>query len=362
MQPQYTLLDIRPDYRQFIITDLSMELVTLVMLAMLIVQYIRRKHHGFELTLFFQMCLVDLLMVVFSIPFDIAPLFLRFNEDNLFTVLYLFFSVSYMLDQILSITLITVWLIYMEFTLHQSQDLIKRRYRIFMVPYVIAVVVMLISIPGTYLLALRFGFGMILEYDIFITFAVISYAIFLFYTITAYIILYREKKRNRIPAYIRLTPTTLCMVAGFTLNLLKPDYPFLSLFFALGLMFADFYMYRRLRNVDPKTGFYNRRYLSVLIRLAKKYTLKGATIIRFRTQRGGDVLAAILKTWEPDLSKTIILEEGQFLLMSEPVKDPIAERFITLFTDAAKKEGILVEADYETDRESPIDLLLQKYG
>ena len=35
--------------------------------------------------------------------------------------------------------------------------------------------------------------------------------------------------------------------------------------YAVGLMFADYYMFRRLSYMDPDTGFFNERYLEVLL-------------------------------------------------------------------------------------------------
>ena len=80
------------------------------------------------------------------------------------------------------------------------------------------------------------------------------------------------------------------MIVGFTVNLLLSasdlaEYAILPLFFALGLLFADYHMYKRLNDIDPDTGFYNTRYLSTLITYAKKKKLTGATVIRLKTSR-----------------------------------------------------------------------------
>lgn len=153
-----------------------------------------------------------------------------------------------------------------------------------------------------------------------------------------------------------------CIVAGCITHMFYSDYPVLPLFFAPGLLFADYYMYRRLNNIDPKTGLFNRGYLQVLISLSKKQQLKGATVIRFQVQRGSEVMISILKAWKPEECKLIAMGDGLFLLVSGPVKDFIVERFISLITEQAKNEGLPVEADYETDREGAMDALLEKYA
>lgn len=193
-------------------------------------------------------------------------------------------------------------------------------------------------------------------------FVIISHIVLMFYIIAAYVILYREKKRNRLPAYIRMTPTSLCMIAGFAVNLLLiEDRPVLPICFALGLLFADYYMYRRLRYIDPETGFFNQDYLPALIVTAKGKQLTGATVIRLKTEHENDVMTEILKSWEPDECKTISMGDGLFLLVSNALADSISNRFLSLVTKHAKNEGIPVDADYATDREGSTAELLKKY-
>ncbi len=353
-------MEIVPGYGHTVTNDLILEIAALVILILLIVQYVRRKHHAFELSLFFQMCLTDLLMVICFMAFDIFPLFETFDENYVLKLLLICYVLSWIINRIFSVALSAQWLLYVEYTLHQSRDLIRRRYPAVMIPFFAAVVMMIINIPVGLWHGLHMDAPPILTF-IHYALQTLSYVVLVFYIIAAYIILYLEKKRNRIPAFIRLTPTTLCMIAGFIADLFLTDYPVLPLFFALGLMFADYYLYRRLQNIDPKTGFFNRKYLSALITFAKKKQLKGATVFRFKTQRGSGVIEAILKFWVPEQCKIITMGDGLYLMVSGAVKDSVSERFISLVTEEAKNKGIPMDSGYETDREKPMDELLSKY-
>lgn len=87
----------------------------------------------------------------------------------------------------------------------------------------------------------------------------------------------------------------------------------------------------------------------------------GATVFRFKVQRGSDVLSSILKIWAPDQCKTIAMGDGEFLMISGPVKDSLSERFIELLTEQVKNRGIPMEATYETDYDSAMDAIISRY-
>lgn len=354
-------LEAFPEYRQFMAYNLILEIAALPILILLIIQFIRRKHRAFELTLFFQMCLCDMLMVFFFMILNIAPIFYTVGDNIDVFFVFIVYGIPRIFDMIFTVTLLAQWLIYVEYTLHQSRDRIRRRYPAVFAVFVAAALLLLINIAT--LLWRNAPFDRFVVYTVISAFTQI--VLFLF-VIAAYVILYREKKRNRVPAYIRLTPTTLCMIAGFATKLLLgntfiSDYSFLPLFYALGLLFADYYMYRRLSTIDPKTGLYNRSYLSALIAFAKKKKLRGATVVLFRAPRANDLMAQIIKSWEPDLSKTINMGDGRFLLISEPARNNVVERFIFLISEQLKSEGIPVDASFETDRDAPLDEILRKY-
>ncbi len=111
--------------------------------------------------------------------------------------------------------------------------------------------------------------------------------IWCFYVFGSYYVLYNEKKRKLIPQYIKLTPTVISIVTGliiasFTYYLMD------GLGYAIGLLFADYYMFRRLSYIDPETGFFNEKYIAVLEKEAKKQNIHYEPEIQIQTIR---------KTW-----------------------------------------------------------------
>ena len=358
METEYSFLDLFPGYLQSMTIDLIIDSITILIIVLLMVQYFRRKHRGYELTIFFRMCVMNMIMVVTSVVFDVFPVFSTVNENSLLFISTMRFIVSWLANKLFSIVILIQWLLYVEFTLHKSKDLIRRRYPFVMIPFIVSVVMYFASIPMV--LWENSPFDVYLLQQII---SIVTEVIQLLYIIFAYIILYIEKKRSKIPAYIRLTPTAVCMILGFIAHRFITNLPVFPLFFAIALLFTDFYMYRRLRNIDPKTGLFNKKYIPVLIRLSKKHNLLRTSIIRFNVPAdNSDKMASILKQWAPEQSKTITLENGTFLLVSEALHDSLAERFIYLISEHAKKEGIEVDSGFETTRDATMDVLLQKYA
>ena len=358
---QKPFLDLFPYYKQELTINLILEFTTLLILSLLIIQFIRRKHRTFELTLFFQMCLCDVFMVIFAMALDIYPVFLTFDDYIPDSTLIMIFIVPPIVDRIFTIALLVQWLVYVEYALHQSRELINRRCAAAFWVFAAAALAQLISIFTFFLTDDPEKVQLV--YNII---SIISGIILISFIIATYVKFYREKKRNRIPTYIRLTPTTLCVIAGFSVKLFLSatyiaEFEILPLSFAVGLLLADYYMYKRLRNIDPDTGFYNRRYLSTLIDHTKKNELKNATVISFKTSHIDENTAALLKSWERGVCKTIKTGDDQYLLISEPVNDIDSDHFISLVTDHFENENIPMKTIYNPNRDARLDELLKKY-
>ena len=355
-----SVFDIIPDYRKMLLIDFSLEGAALLILILLMVQYARRKHRTLELSLFFRMCLCNLFMVLSFAAFDIVPVVFPFNPDTFYYFLSIWNVLLWILLRIFSVTLFAQWLVFVEYTLHQSRDLLYRRYKPAMTVFITAIVMLLLCFPVALYVSLG-GEDTWVWLIVYYALSIVPYIFMICFIVASYVVLYRERKYNRIPAYIRLTPTTLCVIAGFVADMLLGAYALLPIFFALGLLFADYFMYRRLNKIDPKTGFFNKHYLPELIRFAKKNQLTGATVLRLQAEREDEVVEALIKAWSPQQSKVISMGGGLFLLVSEAVKDSLAERFLSLLTEQAGIQGVAVEGDYETDPEAPMDTFLTKY-
>jgi hypothetical protein len=243
---------------------------------------------------------------------------------------------------VIPLVLAVHWLLFVEYTLHQSLDIIRRRYPVAMIPFYVGVVIIIIGIvvpipESTPIYVMRLV-GVLNK---------LGLLIWCFYVFGSYYVLYNEKKRKLIPQYIKLTPTVISIVTGliiasFTYYLMD------GLGYAIGLLFADYFMFRRLSYIDPETGFFNEKYIAVLEKEAKKKNIHYAMVIKFKTSGQKEKWAGILKSWEPDNCKIVSNSEGEYLVISEIHKRPIAERFIALVRDNCEKEGIELESSYET--------------
>ncbi len=104
-----------------------------------------------------------------------------------------------------------------------------------------------------------------------------------------------------------------------------------------------YYMFRRLSFIDPATGFFNEKHLNVLDSEADKKDIHDAVMISFKTYGDQKKLAEILKSWEPEHSKIIIKDDGEFLIFSEKLKKSLVERFIFLVQENCSDEGLETE-------------------
>jgi hypothetical protein len=243
---------------------------------------------------------------------------------------------------IIPLVLAAFLLLFVEYTLHQSLDTIRRRYPVVMIPFYFGVLITIIGIivpipESTPKMVMR-AVGVLNK---------LNYLIWCFYVLASYMLLYNERKRKRIPQYIKLTPTVLSIVIGLIVSAFS-YYLLDALGYAVGLVFADYYMFRRLGYIDPRTDFFNEKYISVLEKEAKKKDIHYAMVIRFKTSGDREKWENILKSWEPEHCKVVSRNNGEYLVISEIKKRYIAERFIALVSEHCQREGIDLESSYET--------------
>ena len=323
------------------IRQIIMNLMILPIPAMLIVQVLHRKKRPAEMNFFFRMCIFNMALCLTYI----ATCFLLINYHRIDKPLVsvLDFICDFLIG-VIPLLLVVYWLLFVEYTLHHSMDIIWRRYPVVMIPFyaglVITFLTSVIPIPDSAPMAIQMA-----EYYM----NKASFLIWCFYIIASYIVLEHEKKRKKIPEYIRVTPTVIPIVLGLIISA-TTSYLVDGLGYAVGLMFADYHMFRRLSYMDPDTGFFNERYLEVLKQEAESKDIKEAMVIRFRTLGDREKLAKILKNWQPEFSKIVVMDDGEFRIFSELKKKAVAERFIYLVSDHCKSRGIETEASYEMIR------------
>ncbi len=321
--------------------QLILNILVLPIPALLMVQVLRRRHKTTEIKVFFRMLVMNILQCLSYISGFFFVLYQDRLDKNL---IFVGAVIGDILLGTIPLFMVAHWLVFVEFTLHQSMDIIRRRYPVVMIPFWIGVVISLFNtiavIPHSTPLAVR---------QVIFVLNRLLFLIWLFYIVAAYVVFFREQKRKSIPQYIRLTPTVISIALGLIVSSLTA-FQIDALGYAVGLLFADYYMFRRLNYVDDETGFFNEKYLAVLEREADKKNIHNVTMIHFKTQGDGRKLAEILKNWEPEYSKIVLKNDGEILMFSEKLKKSVAERFIFLVQENCAEEGLQTDAAYEVIR------------
>ena len=318
-----------------------MSLIAMIIPVLLLIQVLRCRHKTHEIKIFIRMCVFNLLLCLAYAARCFLSLSVSWNmitdESPIFVIIY--FICNLMIG-VLPLALVVHWLLFVDYTLHQSRDIIRRSFGFAQIIFILGVLLsFLCSIP----------FPETAPLWIFLVLFFINKLRFLLWVVfipASYVIQYREKKRMTVPQYIVLTPTVVSIILGYIVSILT-SYPTDALGFGIGLMFTDYYMFRRLSYIDPETGFFKEKYLPVFSRAAKKQNITEVLSIRFRIKGDSSVWAGLLDSWKPEHCKVIIKKDGEYLVISETLKGPIAERFITLIGEDCQKEGIEMNASVE---------------
>jgi hypothetical protein len=333
--------------------NIIINVIALILIGSMAIWAATNKHKVREMRMFMRMCILTAGLSLCDIVYYVEMM----RQDIPETTPAIFWG--WVLTDVFSFLLVGQWLLFVEYSLHQSNDVIKRDYKYIMIPFWVAVVFITLS----YLSYNNYVFehlspeglekwGLIGGY---ITRALswIAKGIITFYYIFAYYLVAKEKKRIKIPNYVVITPTVICFLFGMYYNrnyLTRVQ----SLFFTVGLFLIWFFMFRRFAFMDPETGFFTEKYLKVLYHYYDQDKDKGCSIISF-TPRGDSLkMASILKEWIPEDSSTVRLNNGKFLVVSEALDRSMANRYMSLITEDAGEEGIEVETSFASRTDEPV--------
>ena len=320
------------------IIQIILNLLTAIIPVLLIIQVLHRKHRTLEINLFLGMCIIDIILCIST---AYIGLFMVYPKPSGKLVVDISLYVCHVLYETGKLALVVLWLLFVEYTLHQSRDIIRRRYGPAFIPFYIGTAV---SIAMT-VVPLFENMPIVVLVTVY-TLNRWSVLIWMFYILATYYVRYCEGKRIRIPQYIRLTPTVIFIVLGYLPFFIR-GFRTIAVGYAVGLMFADYFMFRRLGFLDPQTGFFNEKYLKELNKETEKRNIQEAMVIRFKAPENEDKLAAILEKWKPEHSKIVVKNDREYLVLSGLQKKYIAERFTSLVLEQCKEEGIHVESSYE---------------
>ena len=331
-----------------LILDIVSNLAGLCISLVLTVKLLLNKKKQKEQTMFLRMC-VTCLMITLLIALGNLSSFLPVSA-------VLLNYICQPAAQILTFLLVAQWLVFVDYTLHQSMDLIRRRYPIMKLPVFAAILMELIysviALPTIVNDALRIVMGVL---------SVLEGVILAVFAVAAYIVLFREMRRTPVPQYIKLTPTTVCFAVVIVIVAGQLQQAgLLSFFCALGIAFAYYFMYRRFCFMDPATGFYTKEYLPEFFKTLRKKELMGGTVIRFQVSpEHSEKTAELLKCWEPEGKKIVTLRAGEFLILSDPMKNVVANRLISFIDAQLKEQGISAKTDYTTKTDESAEVFFR---
>ncbi|MBQ1547488.1 MAG: hypothetical protein IIZ61_03765 [Lachnospiraceae bacterium] len=339
--------------------NIVINIIALILIGSMAIWAATNKHRVREMRMFMRMCVLTAGISICDIVYYSEMKKLQTGDANA----AIFWG--WVLIDVFMFLMVGQWLLFVEYSLHQSNDVIKRDYKYIMIPFWVAVV----FIAGSYLLYNDFVFDRIPPEHIeaygliggYITRALswIAKGIIVFYYIFAYYLVAKEKKRIKIPNYVVITPTVICFILGMFYN---RDYltRVQSIFFTVGLFLIWFFMFRRFAFMDPETGFFTEKYLKVLYDNYEKAGENGCSIISFTPKGDPLKMADVLKEWIPEDSKTVRLSNGKFLVVSEALNRSVAKRYMSLITEQAREDGIDVETDFATRADEPVQKFFEK--
>lgn len=334
------------------VTNILLDGISLLIIAGLALRIVHTGRKITENRMYFGLCVMNAVLAVSTgvkYLFFILP-----SSDSPIAEIY--GMICDPIVEIVSLMIVVQWLLFVEYTLHQSRDIIRRRYPIILIPFFVAVVLDLI---GIFLIIVGF-----INSNFFLMYAgdtnrFLSLFILFLYLIVSYIIVYREKKRKKLPRYIVITPMAFCVILGIFFDTVT-HYSLLSLSFAIGLASMEYSISKESSWEDEITGYYNESYLKIIMEYVTKNHEKGGTVIRFLTKDDRKALAGILHDTEPDNTKTVAMDNGTFLVVSETQTESVINFYQRIVNDQAKKSGITVESDHFTRTDETPEEFLTK--
>ncbi len=314
--------------------------IALVIIAVLLVRIIPMKQNLTEIRMFYGMCVMNILLAVIDAVKFLQ--FILFANNNTVSEAYVMICIP--VGEILSMMIVVQWLLFVNFSLHQSRDLIRRRYPVILIPFFAAVILQLGSIVLVIAGFISKRSETLFEGDILYF---LSALILLFYIAVAIVIVHREKKRKRLPRFVAIVPMAICVLFGYLLDLFT-NFSLLPLFLAAGLISVEYSIMKQSSYEDYKTGYFNRKYVRKIMDYIEHNEIKGGTVIRFSTESDASSFAKILHRMEPDNNKTIFMGDGLFLVVSETQSEAVINRYTSVIIRESERRGLNIKEEHFT--------------
>jgi hypothetical protein len=333
------------------ISDVILDTIALVIIIILAINTIRDRHIT-EIRMFFGMCVSTVFLALWDSAkyiYFMVPTHQTWLED-------VYITLTNPLTAIVSLVIVVQWLLFVEYSLHQSKDLIRRRFTRVLIPFFISTAV---EIIGTVVFVIGGETG---SFDLMFMadrVHLLSTAFMFMYMLLTYVIVHQERVRKRLPRYILITPMAVAVLLGYFLDTVTYRSLF-ALFVATGLISVYFSIRKQHAWEDDNTGYYNKDYLRIIMDYIDEKNIEGGTIIRFSTKNDSRSLAKILHQMEPDNSKTVFMGKGVFLIITDTQTEDVIDWYKKLIVGRAGQDGLDVKADHFLRQDEPPEDFLTK--
>ena len=253
-----------------------------------------------------------------------------------------------------------MWLMFVEAMLYRSADTLKRKYRLYFIPFII------LSVHIIYvLISFRFHDPDISAYtnsNLFIADRVFGMASALLatvlgasYMVRAYRLMHCYQEEIKQPVFFRLDVFFIPWLVGtvFFLTMMIPgNIPRLPDISPLCAGLSLYLTYRSMKNgiryMDRETRFYKEELLDILPAVMEKNALDVNCAVMLSTSGDRELVAKVISELKPERSTVIARGDGGFLLLSDVQSEPAVKLFIRNVIDCTKDYGSEAEIKYET--------------
>ena len=280
-----------------------------------------RRHERFEDRLMFWESIIVLLLLFNKIFLEI----IYYGDPSWAVPLSYFVSGT---AEILYLTAIFQWLIFVDYSLYRSVDHLRRRYRHAVIP----IIVMLAAELIMSILLYKYGMDSLSQIIITDILYCIKLAVEIGYIIITFRLVKDYDRESRQPKFLSLS----AFIVPFILGALFRSFD--ESMMTLGIILTYRAVIKRDRYLDHETGFFNRDYLGYLSKYRDKKEYTGGNGILIDAKGHGQDMATLLEELKPFDSSIFALGEDRFLLLSESLRGSAVNMAVNTITDAAEKE------------------------
>ena len=264
-----------------------------------------RSHESLGDRIFLDMCIG---VIFYAVTSCIEYLIIGSDYDKFYIVAVVCRTLSIISMLVLSFQ----WLLYVDYMIYGSRDYLFRKYWKVTIPLLLAIViVIIIMIDEIYYY--QKGDGPV-YFDIRFFYLVIFVMLGNF--IASIVIAVKYNREVRRLHFFHVTPVIIPYTVGMFMAIFSP-YCAGPIGYAIGMTFIYFSLIERWRYDDPGTGFYNKTYLSEIIRLCAEGRANYTSAIRFDVDRSSETMVDVLTGLLPRDGEVVRLGENSFLLFLE---------------------------------------------